>query len=120
MGYIEGKGGNTKEKCIFAKIKGTPIKTFKKYAHHDISKRRKIGGKVGRSSIASDSKCELIIQHTIHTGRANYGLSRMEIAENLQDLEHTLSRIQAIIFTRRTMKKRAEGRLKPRSAKARR
>jgi len=72
---------------------------------------------VRQSSIVSDSRCELLIQHTIHADRANDGLLRTETAEDLQDLDPTPSRIQALNSTRRTMK-RAEGRLKPRPVKA--
>ena len=60
-------------KALFAKKMGINTRTFHKYVTDDVSKRRKIGGKVGRPSLVTKDSAEFLIQNTIRANRANDG-----------------------------------------------
>jgi len=70
---------------------------------------------MGRPSNVSDQNAEFLVQHTIRHDRANTGLSKTDIAWNLQELQPSAS---AQNYIHRTFKKKAKGRLKPKAVRA--
>ena len=92
-------------KSLFAKEMGINTQTFQKYVTDDVSKRRKIGGKVGRASLVTKDSAEFLIQNTIRADRANDGHSKFQVMCNLMDIQPELAPDQAKNYINRTWKK---------------
>ena len=63
----------------FAKLKGYKPKLFDKYACNDKSKRRKIGGSVGRPTVVTDETSDFMAAVIIRADRANEGKTPQEV-----------------------------------------
>ena len=85
---------------------------FQKYAHNDASKRRKIGGRVGKPSVVSAPNVEFSVQHTIRADRANEGLTASDVARALLQLKPELKPIQSRNYTYHTFKVKSKDRIK--------
>ena len=94
------------------------VSTFEKYTHPDPSKRRTFDRGMGRPSNVSNQNAEFLVQHTIRNDRANTGLTKTDIIQNLQELQPEMAPDQAKNYIHRTFKKVAKGRLKPKAVKA--
>ena len=78
--------GDPWAKSAVAKKFGIPRRSFANYANDDLSKRFKIGSKVGRPSLVSEEDHEFLVELIIRADRANEGLTSREIIHILVSL----------------------------------
>ena len=79
------------------------LSTFQNCAQNYSSKRRKIGGRVGKPSVVSASNVEFAVHHTIRADLANEGITVANFAWALLQLQPELNPIQARNYTYRTL-----------------
>lgn len=108
---VEGWDNNSEQKREaegdmkrYAALVEIPYKTFQKYARTDKSKRRKLGGSVGRPSLVDEQTAQTIVDTVRRRDRGNDGMSQKQVVDTLQELIPGLTRSQADNTFRRTIR----------------
>lgn len=107
-----------KSKAKFARDRGLGTQSFTRRVRDDPKKRLAVDAKAGRKSLLSSNAAEFLVQHTILADRANNGFAPADVVENLLEMQPQIAPEQARNYVKRTFKKMAKGRLKPRPVKA--
>ena len=108
---VEGWDNNSEQKREaegdmkrYAALVDIPYKTFQKYAKTDKSKRRKLGGSVGRPSLVDKQTAQTVVDTVRRRDRGNDGMSQKQVVDTLQELIPGLTRSQADNTFRRTIR----------------
>ena len=108
---VEGWDNNSEQKREaegdmkrYAALVEIPYKTFQKYACTDKSKRRKLGGSVGRPSLVDKETAQTVVDTVRRRDRGNDGMSQKQVVDTLQELIPGLTRSQADNTFRRTIR----------------
>ena len=79
--------------CTYAVVVGIPYKTIYRYLTPNIDKRQELGdGARGSTKLLTDGDVRFIGEVWARDDRGNDGLSRKEAIDNIQELNHTITR----------------------------
>jgi hypothetical protein len=101
-----------------AREAGIPPGTLGNYINSDPTKRRKLGGQVGRKSILTEENSEFLCQVAIRADRANKGLTPAEVQANMRRLVPGMTELQSRNAYYHKFLKDHRGRIKQKAVKA--
>ena len=82
--------------CMYAFVVGIPYKNLYRYITPNIDKRQELGdGARGSTKLLTDGDVRFIGEVWARDDRGNDGLSRKEAIDNIQELNHTITRESA-------------------------